>query len=267
MATLAELEQGVNQASQNLQNWQSSRKNPVDLLNEATAALGIPEVRTRVSNLRKSLLDTENLLSGVEGSVKGRTQGSLVTEAQRQRLTALEREPIAGQLSKTQGSYGMETANLNDLMGEASQQVSYGLEGQKMQGEKYQTALESSKSAYDRALELEKLKKQAEEAARERELRIKLQRESDKNANYRAGLNGSKEPTEADVMASMKKASATKGWGQLAADMEAGGYNISGGSTYDVYLKYLYGMKETGGKDPYKFMNAQDKKTLKTMKF
>lgn len=252
MATLSDLEQGVNQASKNLQDWQASRKNPVDLLNEATSALGIPEVRTRVSSLRKSLLDTENLLSGVEGSVKGRTQGSLVTEAQRQRLTALEREPIAGQLGKFQGAYGMETGNLNDLMGEASQQVTLGIEGQKMQGEKFQTELDRSKGSYERALELEKMRRQKEEADRAHALAVK-------EANRKAAEGATtKKGTAMSLGDSVKDLVMSQGltWGRAAALIEGkDGKKITAGSDADVYLKFYFGLRE---QNPGKYMSSAD---------
>src|SRR5215207_9833413 len=54
--------------------FEASRRNPLDIYNEAVGQLGVGDVRTRVQNLRNQLLNTENLLNGVDGSVTGRTQ-------------------------------------------------------------------------------------------------------------------------------------------------------------------------------------------------
>ena len=132
-----------------LADLQSRQQNPLSLYNEAQAKLGVPEVRGRVSGLRKQVLDTENLLNAVEGSVTGRTQGSLVTEAQRQRLTALERQPLAGQASQFQGALTNEGATLADLMGQASTSANLGYEGQKTKEEGLRYRLEQALSRED----------------------------------------------------------------------------------------------------------------------
>jgi len=167
MATLQDLNAQIGAATSELSQFQATQKNPLQLLNEAQATLGIPEVRTRVSSLRKSLLDTENLLAGVEGSVQGRTQGSLVTEAQRQRLTNLERQPVAEQLGKFQGAYGMETGNLSDLMGQASQSAQLGIEGQRQKETAIKTKLGGLESSYERLSKEEAARLAREQADRE----------------------------------------------------------------------------------------------------
>lgn len=122
-----------------------TRANPTTLYDKAQNELGVGEVRGRVGNLRTSLLNTENLLNNVEGSVQGRTQGSLVTEAQRQRLTALERNPIMSQYNKLSGDYGKEDANLKDLLGQASQRSQMGYQADTDKGnsifQMYQAAM------------------------------------------------------------------------------------------------------------------------------
>jgi hypothetical protein len=106
-----------------------TQQNPLSLYNEAQSKLGIPEIRTRVSGLRTSLTNTENLLNQVEGSVTGRTQGSLVTEAQRQRLVNLERQPLTTQYGQMSGQLTNESANLSDLLGQAGNTTNLTLQG------------------------------------------------------------------------------------------------------------------------------------------
>jgi len=103
-----------------LQDAQNAAENPLDIYDRSVNELGVGDVRNRVNSIRGTLLNTENLLNGVDSSVTGRTSGSLVTEAQRQRLVNLERQPLAQQYGQQQSALGNETANLSDLLGQAS---------------------------------------------------------------------------------------------------------------------------------------------------
>lgn len=149
MIDLNPLQQSVDQSQAAYTGALAKRKNPLDLYNEAVSSLGGNEIRTNVGNLRKQILDTENLLNAVEGSVKGRTSGSLVTEAQRQRITNLEREPIAGQYNKFSGDYANESQNLSSVLGQASQNTNLGMAGEQQQIESLLAALTGSQSKYD----------------------------------------------------------------------------------------------------------------------
>jgi len=142
-----------------MQDYSASMQNPLDLYNKATTDLGVNDVRNNVNTLRNSVLNTENLLNGVDASVTGRTQGSLVTEAQRQRLVNLERQPIAQQFSKLQGAYQNEDASLRDLMGRASEQANLGYQGQQ---QKYN----SLKDLYSAATAREAEQRRQQEADR-----------------------------------------------------------------------------------------------------
>jgi hypothetical protein len=66
--------------------------------------LGVPEIRNNVAGLRTTVANTTNALNNVDPSVTGRTSGSLVTEAQRQRLVNMERAPIASELQNESGN-------------------------------------------------------------------------------------------------------------------------------------------------------------------
>jgi len=98
-----------------LQGFQSSRKKPQDVLKESQTRLGIPSVQQRQVGLRSAIGNTENLIRGVDPSVTGRTSGSLVTEAQKQRLVSLERQPLDETFrTQSQALQGEET-NLANL--------------------------------------------------------------------------------------------------------------------------------------------------------
>lgn len=99
-----------------LTDYDANRKSSVDVLNEAMSKYGVPEIRSRVSGLRTTLSNTESALNAVDPSVTGRTQGSLVTEAQRSKQVANERAPITEQYGQQSRALGNESANLSDQL-------------------------------------------------------------------------------------------------------------------------------------------------------
>jgi hypothetical protein len=102
----------------NVENFDSTAKNPLDMYNAALDSLGIGDARTRVTGLRESLLNTENLLRNVEGDVAGRTQESLVTENQKRRLVAMEQQPLAQQADIQGRNLEVALADYKDIMAE-----------------------------------------------------------------------------------------------------------------------------------------------------
>lgn len=97
--------------------------NPTQEYNNALSKLGVSDARTRVQGLRTAMLDNENLLNNVEGSVTGRTQNSLVTEAQRQRLVSTEKQPLAEVGAKIGRNYNDANSGLTDLLKQADVQT------------------------------------------------------------------------------------------------------------------------------------------------
>jgi hypothetical protein len=100
--------------------YDSKRVTSVDAMNEAAAQFGLPEIRKNVAGMRTTIANTQNSLNAVDPSVTGRTQGSLVTEAQRQRQVANERAPIAEQLQGQTGAYQTATGDLKDAESNAT---------------------------------------------------------------------------------------------------------------------------------------------------
>ena len=110
--------------------FDASAKNPIDIYNAALEKLGITDARTRVTSLRQALINNQNLLDALPSNIQARTQNSLVTENQRQRLLAMEAEPIVGmggklnqQFDAAQGDYGM-------ILGEGKTQTDLEVQGQ-----------------------------------------------------------------------------------------------------------------------------------------
>lgn len=97
--------------------------NPTEEYNKATTALGIPDARSRVQGLQTQLLNSENAIKAVDPSVTGRTSNSLVTEAQRQRLVNMERQPLTDSYNDQSKQYGVQSGLLKDLLGQADTQT------------------------------------------------------------------------------------------------------------------------------------------------
>lgn len=75
---------------------------------------GVDDLRGRVSALRKGIVDTENAIEGVGDNVLGRTSGSLVSQAQVDRLTQKEQEPLFDVLGTKTQDLGFTSADAQD---------------------------------------------------------------------------------------------------------------------------------------------------------
>lgn len=109
--------------AQQLSDYDKNKVTSTDALNSALTQYGVPEIRNTVSGLRTTLANTQNAYNAVDPSVTGRTQGSLVTEAQRSRQVANERAPIAGQISDQSKALGQNQQDLTDALGQAQTQA------------------------------------------------------------------------------------------------------------------------------------------------
>lgn len=152
-----------------IQDYDATKRNSLDVLNEALGKYGVPEIRTRVSGLRSTLSNTERALDAVDPSVTGRTQGSNVTEAQRQRQVANERAPIMDQYGDISNSLSNESRNLSEqeqaarMVAEAS--ITDWNTGRTALRDRYDTTYQREQDAKAEALERERLRS-AEATAR-----------------------------------------------------------------------------------------------------
>lgn len=128
--------------------------NPVtstSALNDALGQFGVPEIRNTVSGLRTTVANTTNALNAVDPSVTGRTQGSLVTEAQREAQVNNERAPIAQNLTDENNSLNTNQQALTDALGQATTQanneVSDYQSGQKVLQDEYNTEYQKEQDA------------------------------------------------------------------------------------------------------------------------
>lgn len=102
-----------------LTNFDNTSKNPIDIYNAALDKLGISDARTRVTSLRQSLIDNQNLLDNLGGNVSARTADSLVTENQRQRLVAQEAAPITNMGNQLNQQFTAAQGDYQGILGEA----------------------------------------------------------------------------------------------------------------------------------------------------
>lgn len=140
--------------------YDKNRKSSTDVLNQAMSQYGIPEIRSRVAGLRTTLSNTENALNNVDPSVTGRTQGSLVTEAQRQHQVADERAPIADQYGQQSRALATESANQSDALSAAKLLA-------ENQINDYNTGRSALQSRYDTTYKREQDQKAADLAAKQ----------------------------------------------------------------------------------------------------
>lgn len=203
------------EALQELQTIQGTVRNPLDIYNEQSAALGVGDVRGRVSTLRTTLLNTENALNAVDPSVTGRTAGTLTTEAQRQRIVNLERAPIVGQYGQQQGALSNENATLADLMGQAGQtsQLAY-------QGE--QQKLSNAKDIYSTMVQKEAEARRQAEADRAYQLQMAQFEESKKAAARTAASSGGRSTGTAGAGAGTNRAAYDGDLGNLESALKSG---------------------------------------------
>lgn len=109
--------------AQQLTDYNAKPVTSTDALNAALGQFGVPEIRNTVSGLRTTVANTNNALNEVDPSVTGRTQGSLVTEAQREKQVANERAPIAQNLTDENNSLNENQQALTDALGQATTQA------------------------------------------------------------------------------------------------------------------------------------------------
>ncbi len=128
--------QNSQQAQQNLQSFTQGMKSPSDVMNAANTQYGVGQAQQTVQGLRTSLQNTNNLLQQVAPGVMGRTQNSLVTDAQANRQIQNEQAPIQTNLQNLGQQYGNASQDYQSALGQASTLANAEL-GQQNQQESY----------------------------------------------------------------------------------------------------------------------------------
>lgn len=148
------------------QTFSNTRVKPEDYIKRYSKELGVEDARSRVKSARSAIKATEDTIAATPDSVAGRTSGSLVTDAQRNRLVQNEVAPMQ-EVLRTQGGAFSDAANdFSVLSGDVDKRVDLALRTDDTQAN---TLMQLYGAASD-------AEKQAE-AKRQFEENIKLQRE------------------------------------------------------------------------------------------
>lgn len=99
--------------------YQKNRTRPEDYIKKYSSELGVDSTRQSVADARAAINATQGVIRATPDSVAGRTSGSLVTDAQRNRLVQNELAPLNEALSGQKDTYGELRGNLSDLLEEA----------------------------------------------------------------------------------------------------------------------------------------------------
>lgn len=148
------------------QTFSNTRVKPEDYIKRYSAELGVEDARSRVKSARSAIKATEDTIAAAPAGVAGRTSGSLVTDAQRNRLVQNEVAPLQ-EVLRTQGGAFSDAANdFSVLSGDVDKRVDLALRTDDTQAN---TLMQLYGAASD-------AEKQAE-AKRQFEENLKLQRE------------------------------------------------------------------------------------------
>jgi hypothetical protein len=133
------------------QTFQNSRVKPEDYVKRYSTDLGIDDAKARVKGARTAIRATEDTIAAAPSSVAGRTSGSLVTDAQRNRLVQNEVAPLQEIMRTQSGAFGDASQDLTSLSSELDKRVGYGLQADDQQANTlltlYQAASEAEKQA------------------------------------------------------------------------------------------------------------------------
>jgi hypothetical protein len=80
------------------------------------ARLGYDQKFKDLEDANKQVLETRRALGGIEGNVKNRLTGRNITNAQLQRITSAERDPLSRQLGESTGSAELARGNYQGIL-------------------------------------------------------------------------------------------------------------------------------------------------------
>lgn len=134
--------QNSQEALTNLQSYQAKMYNPADVLQNKMDTMGATDAGKQVSGLRQAITNTTNLLNQIPKGVMGRTQNSLVTNAQANRQIQNESAPVSHNLEQQNQAFGNATDEYGRLIGLATNSANAFTQGQ-------QQELSNYKNLYD----------------------------------------------------------------------------------------------------------------------
>jgi len=100
------------QAAQDITTFNKTAPTTGNILSAFDTQYGVDAARNRVGELRKSVMNAEDLVRNVDDNVFARTSNALVSDSQRARLTAGEKDPLLKQLDITNRSFDLASGDL-----------------------------------------------------------------------------------------------------------------------------------------------------------
>lgn len=171
-------------AYQSLQDYDKTRVSPQAAIDQGEQRYGVSGLGSQVASLRAMTGNLEQSIKNVDPSVTGRTQGSLVTEAARQRIVNQERSPLMDQF----GTASRSLADTGDQYNRAT-----GLATNYANG-----LMQDDKNTYDRLFgqyqtlsQQEQAAAQAAEQRRQFDMTLTEQQAARKDAAARAAASAS----------------------------------------------------------------------------
>ena len=147
------------------QAFQNSRVKPEDYVKRYSTDLGVDDAKARVKSARTAIRSTEDTISAAPQGVAGRTSGSLVTDAQRNRLVQNEIAPLQELMQTQSGAFQDANSDLTTLGSELDKRVGYGLQADDTQAN---TLLTLFQAASDSEKQQEAIRQYNESLAEQR---------------------------------------------------------------------------------------------------
>lgn len=259
-----------------LQKYRSGMQTPEAAMAAARGKYGVDQAKETMTGLRGAIAQTSNLLKNIAPGVMGRTQGSLVSSAQANRMIQNEQAPVQQQLSEQGQNYNLASSDYTDSLAQSSQDANLALGSQKdqlsyLQGV-YDNIFRAEESEKARQMELQRIEQQQ----RQFEAQMALDREKFNRqlaaSNQGLGLGGllgsllgggggtgskgsARNPVDIafDMVKQFRQTGANKkgGWNAAANFLKKSGVDVGRGSAGDIALNRYF---NAGGMAQY--MNA-----------
>lgn len=222
------------------QTFTNNRVKPEDYVKKYAADLGVEDAKTRVKSARAAIRATEDTIAATPDSVAGRTSGSLVTDAQRNRLVQNELAPLQ-EVMRVQGSNFSEAgADLNTLNTDLNRRVDLALQGDDSQANSLLTLFQA---ASDQEKQAEAKRQYDEQMALEREKLAETRRANSMQFSPSFGGGNTPGATPAAVMTKKSNGSGFAFADSTGAPISAARYaQLTGKDIRDV----LYTMGQQG---------------------
>lgn len=124
-----------------------ARAKPMDLYNELETAQGLPQQRKAAQSLREQVYGLEDAIKRVEPTVAGTTRESMVTQAQRERMIAQQKEPMLENLGTISTNLGRIESSIASGEQVLAQKLALVMQGQEQDLEPFKVALQTQQDA------------------------------------------------------------------------------------------------------------------------